>query len=205
MKDAKRDILWRVYLVYFGLVILALVIIGKAAYIQFTEKDELLEKAKEQEVDYFTLEATRGNILARDGSLLATSVPTFEIRMDVNSELISDKLFYDQVDSLAFRLSYLFQDRSRYEYKKLLVDARKKGNRYLLVKNYVSYNELKELRTFPIFRLGKYRGGLIVIRKTTREMPYQELARRTIGFENQEMGYYVGLEGAYAGILNGRA
>ena len=204
MRDVKKDILWRVYLVYFGLVVFALAIVGKSAHIQFAEKEELMKKAEEQEIDYLILEANRGNILARDGSLLATSIPTFEIRMDVNSELISDKLFYDKVDSLAFKLSELFRDRSKGEYKNTLVQARKKGNRYLLIKNYVSFQELKQLRTFPIFKLGKYQGGLIAIRKTTREMPYQELARRTIGFENKEQGYYVGLEGAYSHFLSGR-
>lgn len=204
MKDPKRDILWRVYLVYFGLVLLALAIITKLVLIQFTERDELLQKAKEQEIEYFTLEATRGNILARDGSLLATSVPTFEIRMDVNSDLISDKLFYDQVDSLAICLADLFQDKSKHHYKQSLIDARKKGNRYFLIKNHVTFQDLKLLRRFPIFRLGKYRGGLIIIRKTTREIPYDELARRTIGFENKDKGYFVGLEGAFSEYLSGR-
>ena len=203
MKDPKRDILWRVYLIYFVLVSFALAIVGKVIYIQFAQGDELMQKAKEQEIEYFTLEATRGNILARDGSLLATSLPTFEIRMDVNSELISDKLFYDKVDSLAFDLSNLFRDKSKTEYRQDLVEARKKGNRYLLIKNHVSFQDLKRLRKFPIFRLGKYRGGLIIIRKTSREMPFDELARRTIGFENKEMGYFVGLEGAYTNVLSG--
>jgi len=204
MKDIKRDILWRVFLVYFGLVIFALAIIAKVAYIQFVQRDELLQKAQEQEIDYFILEASRGNILAQDGSLLATSVPTFEIRMDVKSELISDKLFSDHIDSLALCLSNLFQDKSKEEYKRGLVTARNNGNRYYLVKNHVSFKELKKLRGFPIFRLGKYRGGLIVIRKNTREVPYGELARRTIGFENKDMGYYVGLEGAFTEYLSGR-
>ncbi len=203
MKDAKKDILWRVYLVYFVLLLFAIAIVVKVAYIQFGQKEELMQIAREQEIDYFTLEATRGNILARDGSLLAISIPTFEIRMDVNSELISDKLFYDKVDSLSACLSGLFKDRSKSEYKRVLIDARKKGNRYFQIKNHVSFTELQDLRKFPIFRLGKYRGGLIIIRKTTREMPYEELARRTIGFENTDKGYFVGLEGAYSEALSG--
>jgi cell division protein FtsI (penicillin-binding protein 3) len=204
MEDKKRDILWRVYLVYFGLVLFAVLIIWKVFRIQFAEKEALMQKAKEQEIEYFTLEATRGNILARDGSLLAISIPIFEIRMDVNSELISDKFFYDKVDSLSMCLANLFEDKSKAEYRRDLTEARQKGNRYFLVKNHVSYPDLKELRRFPIFRLGKYRGGLIVVRKTTREMPYEDLARRTIGFENSEKGYFVGLEGAYSEYLRGK-
>lgn len=204
MEDRKRDILWRVYLVYFALALFAGAIVAKVVYIQFAEKDELMRKAHEQEIEYFTLEATRGNILARDGSLLAISVPTFEVRMDVNSELISDKLFHDKVDSLAMCLSGLFGDKSKNEYRKALTEARSEGNRYLLIHYHVTYPELTALRKFPIFRLGKYRGGLIVIRKSSRVMPYEDLARRTIGFENQEKGYFVGLEGAYSEYLSGR-
>ena len=57
MKDTKKEILWRVYLVYFGVLIFAIMIIYRAAYLQFSHKDELLEKAKKQEIKYFPIEA----------------------------------------------------------------------------------------------------------------------------------------------------
>ncbi len=185
MKDIKRDILWRVYLVYFGVLVFALVIIYRAAYLQFSMKDELLEKAKKQEVKYFPIEALRGNILARDGSLLASSIPDFEIRMDLSPNVVQPEIFNAKIDSLSMLLAGLFKDKWSLDYKSDLLRARADGNRYFLVKNHVKYDELKKLKRFPIFRLGKYAGGLIVIRKTTRELPYKELARRTIGFENQ--------------------
>ncbi len=203
MKDIKKDILWRVYLVYFAVFAFALAIIGRAIHIQFGLKDELLERAKKQEIKYFPIEAMRGNILARDGSLLAASIPDFEIRMDLAKSVVSDQLFNTGVDSLSYLLSSLFEDKSPTQYKLDLLEARQEGNRYFLVKNHVKYDELKRLKTFPIFREGKYRGGLIVIRKTTRELPYKELARRTIGFENAAENLYVGLEGAYSDLLKG--
>ena len=61
-EDIKKDILWRVYLVYFGILIMALAIIGKAAYIQFAEGKELIAKAERQELRFFNIEANRGNI-----------------------------------------------------------------------------------------------------------------------------------------------
>ncbi|HNQ83246.1 MAG TPA: penicillin-binding protein [Bacteroidales bacterium] len=203
MKDIKRDILWRVYLVYFGVLVFALVIIYRAAYLQFSMKDELLEKAKKQEVKYFPIEALRGNILARDGSLLASSIPDFEIRMDLSPNVVQPEIFNAKIDSLSMLLAGLFKDKSSLDYKSDLLRARADGNRYFLVKNHVKYDELKKLKRFPIFRLGKYAGGLIVIRKTTRELPYKELARRTIGFENQTESLFVGLEGAYSEDLKG--
>jgi cell division protein FtsI (penicillin-binding protein 3) len=202
-EEIKKDILWRVYLVYVGIFVLALAIIGKAVYIQFSEGQELIARAEKQELKFFSIEANRGNIYDESGNLLATSVPIFEIRMDVASDLISDKLFKDKVDSLATSLTKLFGDRSRYQYRQGIEKARKAGNRYYLIKRKVTYAQLKELRTFPIFRKGKYRGGLIVIQKTRREMPFDELAMRTIGYEKKAQGLFVGLEGAYNDVLEG--
>ncbi len=203
MLNTRKDILRRVYLVYFGVLLFGIGIVVKAVYIQFAEGEALMEKAKEQELKYFNIEAIRGNILARDGSLLASSIPSFEVRMDVDSEHISDKFFNEKVDSLSYGLSRLFKDRSVYQYKQLLEKARKSGNRYLLLKRKVTYQHLKELRTFPILRKGKYRGGLIIIPQTIRKLPYKELARRTIGYENEAENIHVGLEGAYNSILKG--
>jgi cell division protein FtsI (penicillin-binding protein 3) len=203
MKDPKRDILWRVYLVYFGVMVFAMAIIGKAAYIQFALKNQLIEKANKQEIKYFPIEAMRGNILARDGSLLASSIPEFEIRMDLSPDVISPELFSQKVDSLSFLLSQLFTDKNAGAFKTDLMTARQEGNKYLMIRNHVKYDELKKLKKFPIFREGKYRGGLIVLRKTTRELPYKNLARRTIGFENPAESLYVGLEGAYTSVLKG--
>ena len=72
MTDVKKDILWRVYLVYFTIFVFGLMIIGKIMFIQFKEGDRLKEIAESQEIVELTLEANRGNILAADGSLLAT-------------------------------------------------------------------------------------------------------------------------------------
>jgi cell division protein FtsI (penicillin-binding protein 3) len=203
MKDIKKDILWRVYLVYFLVLAFAIAIIGRAIYIQSSLKADLMKKAAEQEVKYFPLEAIRGNILARDGSLLAASIPDFEIRMDLSPDVITDELFNSGVDSLSLMLSKLFNDKSPTEYKLLLLDSRREAKRYLLIQDHVQYDELKQLKKFPIFRKGKYRGGLIVIRKTKREFPYGMLARRTIGDDDDFTNRHSGLEGAYSGKLKG--
>lgn len=201
--NPRKDILWRVYLVYLMIFIFAVAIIGKVIYIQTVEGKQLLEESQVNELKYFTREATRGNIFASDGSLMATSVPIFDIRMDVDSDLIPDDLFNEKVDSLALCLSKLFKHKSKYQYKKDLQNARKKHNRYYLLKRNITYDELKKVKQFPILRRGKYLGGLIIVPDTRREMPFKKLARRTIGFENKDENLYVGLEGAYSDVLRG--
>jgi len=201
--EVKREILKKVYLIYFITLLFGVAIIGKVIHIQFVEGAELVQKAQKQELKYFTIEAVRGNIYSDNGSLLATSVPIFDVRMDIASPLISEELFNQKVDSLAYRFALLFGDRTKDNYKRSLVSARKKGNRYHLVKRQVTYAQLKRIRTFPILRRGKYKGGLITIPKTTRKMPFGILAKRTIGYEVKDQGIFVGLEGAYADVLHG--
>ena len=204
MTDARKDILWRVYLVYFGILIFGLMIIGKIVYIQYKEGPALRELAQSQEIVELTLEASRGNILAADGSLLATSVPVFEVRMDVASPYIDDQLFHGKIDSIAAGLSQITGRKSKAGYKSYLITARKKGNRYLLLGRKVTYSQLKDIRELPIFRRGKYKGGLITIQTTRRELPFNELAERTIGYEIKKEDLFVGLEGAYSDMLTGK-
>ena len=180
-----------------------IIVLGQVVYIQNFQGQAYRELSTETTLKYGELEATRGNIHARDGKLLATTVPLFDIRMDVYSPNISDDLFRKKVDSLALGLHKLFSSRSKQEYKKMLQDARRNKDRYLLIKRDVDYAILKEIKKLPILRLGPFKGGLIVQQKNTRKMPYGILAKRTIGYESQDKSVYVGLEGAYNEDLKG--
>jgi len=202
MNEVKKDIAWRVYLTYFGVCLFGLAILVKAATIQLVEGDALRKKVQNYTLTEKNIEAVRGNIYATDGSLLATSVPIYEVRFDPNADAITDELFYQHVDSLAWYLSDLFQDKPMVAYRRSLINARKEGQRYHLIKRKVKYTELKALKNFPILRRGKYKGGLIYIQQNKRQRPFQKLAARTIGYE-REGASPVGLEGAYSEVLSG--
>lgn len=202
MSDHKKDIAWRVYLTYFLVCLFALAIIVKASTIQLVEGGELKEKVLNLTLKEMNIEAVRGNIYANDGSLLATSVPIYEVRFDPNADAITDELFEDHVDSLAWCLSELFQDRSYSAYRQSLMSARKEGKRYQLIRRNVKYTQLKELKQFPIFRRGRYKGGLIYVQQNKRQLPFQHLAARTIGYDREGISP-VGLEGAYSEVLSG--
>ena len=199
-KDVRKDILWRAYLVYLAVLVFAIVLIGKVIYIQTAEGDYWRTKAKELTIDTLKVEAIRGDICSDDGSLLSTSVPIYEVRIDFGA--ISKELFNKDIDSLSSQLSKLFQDKSKNEYKQLLISSQRHKDRYFLLKRDATYSQLKKLRTFAILKAGKYKGGRIEIAKTRRVMPYQNLAMRTIGFERQ--GISVGIEGAYTNQLKGK-
>jgi len=203
--DSRKSILTRVYLVYGFMFVISLAIIGKILYIQLVEGEMWKAKAEKLSLKYFTIEPNRGNIYDVNGEMLATSVPLFEIRMDVASPLIHDTTFKNDVDSLAISLSGYFKDKTRQEYKSILVKGRKSKNRYLLIKRKATFDQLKAIRTFPIFRLGKNSGGLITTVQNKRVYPFDHLGYRTLGWFKEENPNNVGIEGAFNSEMQGMA
>lgn len=197
----KKDILTRTYLVYILMCLFALGVLYRICAIQFLQGEEWKAKAEAFTTKVFEIEAVRGNIFDANGSLLATSLPYFEIGVDINAPSIDDKLYKSNRDSLAFLLSELFNDKSKRDYLKILNSARKAKDRYVLLKRNVAYKDLQTLKTFPIFRKGK-KGGLVTLQTNRRERPFQMLAGRTIGMARQGIKP-VGLEGAFDSVLTG--
>ncbi|HYG16313.1 MAG TPA: cell division protein, partial [Bacteroidia bacterium] len=200
--NVRRDILWRVYLAFLLTCIFGVLVIVRAVRIQVSEGPELRQLAEELSTSYQTIEATRGNIYADDGSLLATSVPVYDIRMDMVADGITKEVWNNSVDSLAWLLSTTFKDKSKNEYLQILKQARSEKKRYFMIKRKVNYNQVKAMKTWPMFRLGKYKGGFMVIERERRQKPFQILAERTIGYKVDGVAP-VGLEGAYDEVLAG--
>jgi cell division protein FtsI (penicillin-binding protein 3) len=186
------------------LCVFAIFILYKMCIIQFKEGEHWKAKAEELTTDLKTIDAVRGNIFDEHGNLLATSLPYYEIAVDINAPSIDKNLFESKIDSLGFCLANLFKDKSANTYTKLLRKARNRGERYLVLKRNVSYKELKTLKTFPIFKKGK-RGGLVTLQTNKRERPFKMLAARSIGYVQYQKKdtLKVGLEGAYDSILKG--
>ena len=202
MKSLKKDILSRVYLVYAFVALFAIIILGQTINVQYVQGEEWRDKAENLTTGFKNIEAVRGNLYAADGSLLATSVPIYEVRFDVNTEALVDEVFYRDIDSLCIQLNGLFPSKTKKQYKAELISARKKGSRYHLIKRNVKFTELKELKTFHIFNRGKFKGGLIYTQQNKRVRPFEVLAARTIGYEREGVKP-VGLEGAYTKDLSG--
>lgn len=169
--------------------------------IQFKEGAEWKAKAEAFNTQVHEIQAVRGNIFDIHGNLLATSLPYYEVAVDINAPSIDKKLFEAKVDSLGFMLADLFKDKTAKQYTKLLRKARKSGDRYVVLKRNVPFKDLQTLKTFPIFKKGK-RGGLVTLQTNKRERPFKMLAARTIGMTREGVKP-VGLEGAYDTLLKG--
>lgn len=202
----RTNILLRVYIA-FGLILLfAAAVVIQLYRVQRVQGEKWKAMAFANSTKYQNIEASRGNIYSVDGSLLATSVPEYELRMDMLAGGIAkDKVFYEKVDSLATKLAQLYPDKTFTQYSRMLREARKDGDRYQLIRRHVTHSELKKIRKFPIFKLGKNRGGLIALQQNKRILPFQSLAARTIGYKNDNVNNAVGLEGAFAEHINGEA
>ena len=202
--EVKNEILVRIYIVLSVIMLFALVILFQAINVVFIES-EWKEKAKTYHFEMKEVVAERGNIISDGGSLLATSLPYYDIHFDPLTPSITDDLFYEKIDTLAYLLATKLDKKYTVGgYRDKLIDARKKGDRYILIKKDASHVELEMLRTFPIFNRGRYQGGLIVEKRPKRERPFGILAHRTIGYIRDGITP-VGLEGKYDKLLGGKA
>ncbi|MEZ5059108.1 MAG: penicillin-binding protein [Saprospiraceae bacterium] len=202
--NVKNEVLVRAYIVLAMVVVTAVVIFTRAVNISVVEGNKWRSMGDSLYVDMRPVEAQRGNILAADGSFLVTSLPLYELRVDLKSTGMSDADFNSNVDSLAWNIAtYVQRNYTPQAMRELLVQKRKAGDRYWLLKKNASYEEMKRIKNFPLFRLGKFRGGLIVLQKSERKKPYKLLANRTLGYV-RDNAQPVGLEGYFDKELAGK-
>ena len=200
--NIKQSILLRVRVAFLFAIIFAVGIVAKTAQIQFAEGEEWAAMGERISFDYKRVKATRGNIYSDNGSLLATSLPFYKVAFDAT--MPSNEIFKKGVDSLALNLSKFFKDKSKTEYKRILLDARSSGKQYIVLnRKRIDYQEKKKMMTWPIFREGRFRGGSIFEKVDIRYHPFSNLSERTIGYVN-ENDKGVGLEYSFHKELGGQ-
>ncbi|MCH2034831.1 MAG: transpeptidase family protein [Tenacibaculum sp.] len=179
---------------------LFLLVVGfKVFELQYLDGDKYKKKALESTIKNDTIFANKGNVYAADGNLLATSISSYTIRMDVVS--VDDNVFEENIAGLTKELSKMLGRTSSY-YEKKLREAKRVRNRYLLIARNIGYNDYMRMKSFPIFKLGVYRGGFIAEQKTVREHPIGKIAERTIGYNDHRGG--AGIEGAFSQFMLGK-
>jgi cell division protein FtsI (penicillin-binding protein 3) len=211
--DVKRDILWRVYLSFIGIVLISVLVLGRAFYIQRFQGNHWRSMSDSLHQKFIALDAERGTIYSEDGEMLSTSIPTFDIYIDFNADGLREKKgrrFTENIDSLAFSMANYFKDKTPAEYKKELQLAFKDNERYYSLKKKLSFEDYKIFREFPLVRLGRNKSGVIVEVNSKREIPFGLLANRTIGLSrefkdtsNKAKKQNVGLERSYDTVLSG--
>lgn len=202
-----KESLIRLYIVYFLVLLLGGGIIGQIFYLQILQGEQLKSDAKKQIFVSRKVVAPRGNIYAANEqkTSLALSVPRYKVYVDLIT--INELDFRSKVYDLSDSLSLLLGKRSTDEWVQILEQQRLDSNRYFHIARGLRKDQIERLKKFPIFNLGKYKGGCIVIKSNQRVKPYGMLANRTVGYAVENQGkkpILVGLEGAFNDYLKGQ-
>lgn len=212
--NVKKAILIRVRTVFLLVAIFALGIAYRIFHIQFIDGEYW--RSKRSTFALREIPATRGNIYAADGSLLATSIPIYRVGFDprvsqnpLDKKQECKKLFEKHIDTLCLLLSQKFKNRTAQDYKHLIMDAKKqkKSFVYLVPGFTVSYREQQEMKQWPLIKEGQNKSGVVFEKIYKRYHPFKELAFRTVGFVNAS-NFGAGIESSFNPMLagyNGRA
>ncbi|MDE6332732.1 MAG: hypothetical protein K2L80_09030, partial [Muribaculaceae bacterium] len=164
--------------------------------------------------DTIVIKPKRGDILASDGSILATNLNYYNIRLDFRAERFMIEEYSNAIDSLADSLSRYFPVRTREQWKKklqypLTIPRSKRSRSYLLLKQ-IPFDQVERIRKFPFFKRSRNRNktGLTDEPVLVRRYPYGEMAKLSIGRVGEVKGGekhgISGLERALDSILYGK-
>ncbi|MDO9154648.1 MAG: penicillin-binding protein [Paludibacter sp.] len=185
MTDKRSNIVFKFGIVYILICIAFLMVIYRIVVIQFVERSNWLELADKQKKTDVIVKANRGNIFAADGRLMASSIPTYYVYMDMRVPALREddgKLYKENIDTLSVELSKFFGDKTVREYRDMLNKGYRDNKAELkLHPKRISYSQLKDLRQLPLFKLGRIKSGLIAKELFQRVRPFSSLASRTIG------------------------
>lgn len=209
-------------LIHFCFLFAAVILVGRILYLQiFYKPDPRVEQIITPSSRKSVTDPERGSILAKDGRLLASSIPMYQIYMDCtvqkeafakmrNSEegKKNEQEWLSNARELSKGLAAVFHDKTAEQYYKSITDGRKNGNKYMKIGHEVNHETLQELKNLPLFNLSSYKGGMIVQKIDTRKYPYGSLARRVIGYvrnNSTSSNNSIGIEGKYNYALHGTA
>ena len=205
MSKERSHVVFRAYLIYFGFVLIMLIVLYQIIQLQFNGKNTKFG-AEDTVIPVRTVPRTprMGDILDAHLLPLLTSVSYFDIHMDPT--VVDQEIFDNELSGLAEGLNRLYPVKSSREYENYIRSGRVNGSRYLLIRKKATNAERKALRKLPIFKEGRMKGGLIDNEDTIqRKKPNGNLLNRTLGYYKVVDGVplKVGIEGAYYNYLKG--
>ncbi len=215
----KRDRIGVILYCFYAIVLVAgFFIIGKMVCIQlFWKPDKDVARFFLPPSTKSVIEPDRGAIIGCDGKLLAMSTPMYQLYMDctVLKNVFRGKSNPDSLERDWLSKAKAFSDGlakevggSAGDYYRMIVTGRKDGNRYMRLTADLDRGALLRLQKLPLMKEGRYKSGIIVNKRDSRQYPYGTLARRTIGYvkdnRNSNGNNHIGLEGKYDYALHGK-
>lgn len=215
----KRDRIGVILYCFYAIVLVAgFFIIGKMVCIQlFWKPDKDVARFFLPPSTKSVIEPDRGAIIGSDGKLLAMSTPMYQLYMDctVLKSVFRGKSNPDSLERDWLSKAKAFSDGlakevggSDGDYYRMIVTGRKDGNRYMRLTADLDRGTILRLQKLPLMKEGRYKSGIIVNKRDSRQYPYGTLARRTIGYvkdnRNSNGNNHIGLEGKYDYALHGK-
>lgn len=211
--DNRRRTLLRYALITFCTLLLCGFIVARLVDTTIVSADKWNEKANKELSRTTVIDPERGDILAADGSILATNLSFYTLRIDYRSERFMEQRLRQQIDTIADSMAVYFPIRTAKEWKRHILapldkPVEKRPRAYRLIRN-ISYADMMRIKSFPFFSIrNPNRNGLTVETTMRRVNPYGSMARRSIGSVGQttecnEIHGRSGLEGALDSLLYG--
>ncbi len=195
-----------VYVIVFLISVAIIVQVFNLMVVQRSKWEQINSNSTKEKV----IVPKRANILSRNENILATSVPWYQITIDLRTPEWK-RYFVSPTDSLSKNINAVCYELSKYtkgktpsEVKQEL-KTRYKSKKQFYLNHRFNYPELKKLKELPILNKGKYKSGLVIEQRSRRVKPYDNLAFRTIGQLSQTGRGNAGLEMAYNEYLSGEA
>lgn len=223
MKKVSNGILMRVYALFGFFLMFGLLIVFRVMGIQLNQGYWAQKEVKER-ITFERVIADRGNILSEDGKLLATSLPFYRMVLDasfidtVEMPGIKDSV-YILASNLATRFGNTYIDSVQINdtlkigiprkdtmlYYNRIMQAVRKGDRHIyLTRKKINYKDLQIVKTWPILRKSRYKGGFYVEDlKNERFYPFGNLAKVTLGSIVQDTVPIRGIEFSFHQHLRG--
>ncbi|MBQ0078083.1 MAG: penicillin-binding protein 2 [Bacteroidales bacterium] len=218
----KRDRIGVIlHTIYLLMLVASVVLLARIFYLQVIWKpDPRIERQLRQPVHKEELAPKRGNILASDGRILATSFPRYQLVIDPSVQKVDlsrldsatrnkrENEWRSALHEFSIELASVCPQSSAQEYEKKILDARARGSQYLRLGKPVELEQYERLRGCELLKMGRNRGGVYTEEVATRRYPYGNLGLRTIGFVREPKpgvtNNYVGIDGKFDYILHGQ-
>ena len=168
-------------------------VIGKVGYLMTYKRGFWAEVDKRFVREGDTLPATRGNILAANGEVLAASIPEYELYMDflsyekdsvrrLREQFLRDSVLLASLDSICDGMAEIIPGTTSEQFRQRILQGRALGSHHWKLYNRrVSHVQYSRLKMLPVFRKSVGAGGFTAERSFKRKNPYGRLGLHTIG------------------------
>lgn len=192
-------------LLLFGIITCAFVgLVFRLMYIEYTSGDTYTKKVLSlQSYDSVKLPFQRGNIVDKNGTILATSVAVYNVILDCSVMTSKDEYVEPTINAL----TQCFSDLDRNKLEDYAQNS--KDNKYIVLKEKLSYDDIQPFVEMQDAvddsgnKVNQNIKGVWFETEYQRKYPLSTLASATVGFVSDGNVGTVGLEKYYDSTLNG--